>query len=363
MNGSRDLGSRVGPIKPARYVCSSSAKDLPMKAVGFTTPSPITTPNAMIDLELPKPTASGRDLLVAVKAISVNPVDVKVRASRVPAEGRAEVIGWDAAGVVEAVGPDASLFKVGDEVFYAGAINRAGSNAEFQLVDERVVGRKPTSLSFPEAAALPLTSITAWELLFDRLGAAADTTGSLLVVGGSGGVGSILIQLARQRTGLTVIATASRPETRDWCLELGAHHVIDHGGDLVAQVRALDVAPVGLIASLTNTTDHFPALVEIVAPQGRIGVIDDPKSLDVVPLKLKAVSLHWEMMFTRPLFQTPDVIGQHDLLNAVARSIDAGLLKTTLTETLRPINAANLIKAHTAIEGGRTRGKIVLEGF
>ncbi|MBO9560096.1 MAG: zinc-binding alcohol dehydrogenase family protein [Caulobacter sp.] len=334
-----------------------------MKAVGFHAPSSIDAPNALVDLDLPKPSPTGRDLLVAVQAVSVNPVDVKVRASRTPAQGRAEVIGWDAAGVVEAVGPEVTLFKVGDPVFYAGAINRSGSNAQFQLVDERIVGRRPSSLSVAEAAALPLTAITAWELLFDRLGATKDTTGSLLVVGGSGGVGSILIQLARRLTGLTVIATASRPETRDWCLQLGAHHVVDHSGDLVAQVAALDVPPVGLIASLTNTADHFPALMEIVAPQGRIGVIDDPKTLDVVPLKRKAVSLHWELMFTRALFQTPDMIRQHELLNAVSDLIDEGRLKTTLTEVLTPINAANLIKAHAAIESGRTRGKIVLEGF
>lgn len=334
-----------------------------MKAVGFKAPSPIDAAESLIDLDLPKPVPTGRDLLVAVRAISVNPVDTKVRASRRPAEGQAEVIGWDAAGVVEAVGPEVTLFKVGDPVFYAGAIDRPGSNAQFQRVDERIVGKKPASLSFPEAAALPLTAITAWELLFDRLGATRDDTGALLVVGGAGGVGSILIQLARQLTGLTVIATASRPETRDWCLALGAHHVVDHTGDLVAAVKATGAGPVGLVASLTNTTDHFPALVEILAPQGRLGVIDDPKSLDALPLKWKSISLHWEMMFTRSLHQTPDMIAQHRLLDAVADLIDAGRLKTTLTQVLTPINAANLKTAHAAIESGRTRGKIVLEGF
>jgi NADPH2:quinone reductase len=334
-----------------------------MKAVGFKTPSPIDAPESLIDLDLPKPAPGGRDLLVAVHAVSVNPVDTKVRASRKPADGQAEVIGWDAAGLVEAVGPEVTLFKVGDPVFYAGAIDRPGSNAQFQLVDERIVGRKPASLSFPEAAALPLTAITAWELLFDRLGATKDSTGALLVVGGAGGVGSILIQLARQLTGLTVIATASRPETRDWCLALGAHHVVDHGGDLVAAAKATGAGPVGLIASLTNTVDHFPALVEILAPQGRIGVIDDMPSLDATPLKWKSASLHWEMMFARSLYQTPDMIEQHRLLNAVADLVDAGRLKTTLTQVLTPINAANLRQAHAAIESGKTRGKIVLEGF
>lgn len=334
-----------------------------MKAVGFKAPSPINAPESLIDLDLPQPVPTGRDLLVAVRAVSVNPVDTKVRASRKPAEGKAEVIGWDAAGVVEAVGPEATLFKVGDPVFYAGAIDRPGSNAQFQLVDERIVGKKPASLSFPEAAALPLTAITAWELLFDRLGATTDSAGALLVVGGGGGVGSILIQLARQLTGLTVIATASRPETRDWCLALGAHHVVDHTGDLVSAVKATGAGPVGLVASLTNTTDHFPALVEILAPQGRLGVIDDPKSLDALPLKWKSISLHWEMMFARSLYQTPDMIEQHRLLDAVADLADAGRLKTTLTQVLAPINAANLKTAHAAIESGTTRGKIVLEGF
>jgi NADPH2:quinone reductase len=334
-----------------------------MKAVGFKAPSPIDVPESLIDLDLPQPVPTGRDLLVAVRAVSVNPVDTKVRASRKPVEGQAEVIGWDAAGVVEAVGPEATLFKVGDPVFYAGAIDRPGSNAQFQLVDERIVGRKPASLSFAEAAALPLTAITAWELLFDRLGATTDSTGALLVVGGAGGVGSILIQLARQLTGLTVIATASRPETRDWCLALGAHHVVDHAGDLVSAVKATGAGPVGLVASLTNTTDHFPALVEILAPQGRLGVIDDPKSLDALPLKWKSISLHWEMMFARSLYQTPDMIEQHRLLDAVADLVDAGRLATTLTRVLTPINAANLKTAHAAVESGRTRGKIVLEGF
>jgi NADPH2:quinone reductase len=334
-----------------------------MKAVGFKAPSPIDLPESLIDLDLPQPVPTGRDLLVAVRAVSVNPVDTKVRASRKPPEGQAEVIGWDAAGVVEAVGPEATLFKVGDPVFYAGAIDRPGSNAQFQLVDERIVGKKPASLSFPEAAALPLTAITAWELLFDRLGATKDSAGALLVVGGAGGVGSILIQLARQLTGLTVIATASRPETRDWCLALGAHHVVDHAGDLVSAVKATGAGPVGLVASLTNTTDHFPALVEILAPQGRLGVIDDPKSLDALPLKWKSISLHWEMMFARSLYQTPDMIEQHRLLDAVADLVDAGRLKTTLTQVLTPINAANLKTAHAAVESGTTRGKIVLEGF
>ncbi|MBO9709007.1 MAG: zinc-binding alcohol dehydrogenase family protein [Caulobacter sp.] len=337
-----------------------------MKAVGYKIPSPIDAPEALIDLELPKPVPTGRDILVAVKAVSVNPVDVKVRAGRKP-EGEVAVIGWDAAGIVEAVGPEATLFKVGDPVFYAGAFGRQGSNAEFQLVDERIVGRKPSSLSFAQAAALPLTAVTAWELLFDRLDVVQTSEGggkgTLLVVGGAGGVGSILIQLARQLTDLTVIATASRPETQAWVKELGAHHVVDHSTDLVAGVAATGAGPVDLIAALTNTDDHFPALAEIIAPQGRIGVIDDPATLDVMPLKWKSVSLRWEVMFTRSLYQTDDMIQQHHILDAVADLVDAGRLKTTLTQVLSPIDAANLKTAHAAIESGRTRGKIVLEGF
>lgn len=334
-----------------------------MKAIGYHVPSPIDAPEALVDLTLDTPVPTGRDLLVSVQAVSVNPVDTKVRLSRTAVDGQPVVLGWDAAGIVEAVGPDVTLFKVGDPVYYAGAIDRPGSNSQFHLVDERIVGRKPASLSFAEAAALPLTAITAWELLFDRLGATRESAGSLLVVGAAGGVGSILVQLARKLTGLTVIGTASRAETRDWVLDLGAHHVVDHSGDLPAQVKALGAPPVGLIASLTNTDDHFSALVEILAPQGRIGVIDDPPALDANPLKRKAASLHWEFMFARSLFQTEDMIEQHRLLNAIADLVDAGDLRTTLSEVLSPIGAANLKKAHAAIESGRTRGKIVLDGF
>lgn len=334
-----------------------------MKAIGYHTPSPIDAPDALIDLDLTRPVPTGRDLLISVRAVSVNPVDTKVRASRAAAGDQPVVLGWDAAGVVEAVGPETALFGVGEEVYYAGAIDRPGANSQFHLVDERIVGRKPTSLSFAEAAALPLTTITAWELLFDRLGASRESADSLLVVGAAGGVGSILVQLARHLTDLTVIGTASRPESQDWVRSFGAHHLVDHTGDLVAQVKALDVPPVTLIASLTNTDQHFLALAEILAPQGRIGVIDDPAALDVNPLKRKAASLHWEFMFARSLFQTSDMIEQHRLLNAVADMVDAGAVRTTVSEILTPIEAATLRRAHAALEGGRTRGKIVLEGF
>jgi zinc-binding alcohol dehydrogenase family protein len=337
-----------------------------MKAIGYYTNLPINDPAALTDLELPRPQATGRDLLVAVQAISVNPVDTKVRKSAAPPEGEAKVLGWDAVGIIEAVGPEVTLFKAGDAVYYAGSIARPGANAEFHLVDERIVGRKPSSLSNAEAAALPLTAITAWELLFDRLGAVVGKkrdAGHLLIIGGAGGVGSILIQLARRLTGLTVIATASRPETREWCLSLGAHHVIDHSKPFMPQLQALGIPHVEKIASLTNTSDHFDGIVEVVAPQGKLLLIDDPKTLDIMPLKRKAVSVHWELMFTRSLFQTPDMIEQHYLLNEVADLIDAGILRTTLGEQFGTINADNLKRAHALIESGKAKGKVVLEGF
>ncbi|MDY0884941.1 zinc-binding alcohol dehydrogenase family protein [Dongia soli] len=338
-----------------------------MKAVGYYTPGPVTAEQSLVDLDLPVPKRGPRDLMVAVKAISVNPVDTKVRRSATPPVGEAKILGWDAVGVVQETGKDVSLFKAGDEVFYAGSIARPGANAELHLVDERIVGRKPKKLSNAEAAALPLTSITAWELLFDRLGIARQGTkaeaGALLIIGGAGGVGSILIQLARRMTDLTVIATASRPETRDWCLELGAHYVVDHSKPLTEEMKTIGFAQVPYIASLTATDIHLSAILEIIAPQGKFALIDDPDCLDVMPFKRKAVSIHWELMFTRSLFETPDMIEQHHLLNEVADLIDNGTLKTTLAEVVGPINAANLKTAHALIESGKAKGKLVLEGF
>jgi zinc-binding alcohol dehydrogenase family protein len=324
-----------------------------MKAVGYTASLPIDAAEALIDFEIAKPEPVGRDIRVAVKAVSVNPVDTKVRKRAAPPAGETKILGYDAAGIVDAVGPDVTMFKPGDEVFYAGSILRQGTNAEFHLVDERIVGNKPKTLSFAQAAALPLTSITAWELLFDRLGALPGRSvdpRSLLIVGGAGGVGSILIQLARRLTGLTVIATASRPETVKWCQELGAHAVIDHSQPMKPQIKALKLPPVALIASLTGTDDHFPALADILAPQGRIGLIDDPVAVNFSLLKGKAGSLHWESMFTRSSFQTADMIGK-------------GVLRTTLDQTFGTINAANLKRAHALIESGKSVGKIVLEGW
>ncbi|MGD9477203.1 zinc-binding alcohol dehydrogenase family protein [Shinella sp. G-2] len=337
-----------------------------MRAIAYQTPQAITAETALVDIDLPTPEPKGRDLLVEIRAVSVNPVDTKLRANAAPADGGWRVLGFDAAGIVKAVGPDVTLFKEGDAVFYAGAIDRPGTNAEFHLVDERIVGRKPATLDFAAAAALPLTAITAWEMLFDRLKVRESVPGAanaILIIGGAGGVGSIAVQLARRLTDLTVIATASRPETADWVKSLGAHHVVDHGKPLAAEVAALGIGAPAFVFSTTNTTDHLAAIVETIAPQGRFGLIDDPKTLDVMPFKRKAVSTHWELMFTRSLFQTPDMIEQHRLLNEVARFVDAGDIRTTLAETVGTINAANLKTAHAMVESGRTRGKLVLSGF
>ena len=336
-----------------------------MKAVALTHYLPISDPKSFEDVELPKPEARGRDLLVAVHAVAVNPVDTKVRAPKDKVEAKPRVLGWDASGVVQAVGPEVTLFKVGDEVYYAGDITRPGTNAQFQLVDERIVGHKPKTLSFAEAAALPLTTITAYESLFDRLGIdrdGADAGQSILIIGASGGVGSIGIQLAK-RAGLKVIATASRPETIAWVKELGAAHVVNHREALVPQVRALGLQHVDHIA-IFNDMRHWADAVELIRPQGGIVSIDDTDlPMPMGGMKTKAASLHWELMFTRSMHQTPDMIEQHRLLNHVAQEIDAGRVRTTVTEVLRPINAANMRRAHALLESGKARGKVVLEGF
>jgi len=338
-----------------------------MKATAFQSPLPITDPLSLQDVELPEPQASGRDLLVDVMAVSVNPVDTKVRSSRQPQPGSWEVLGWDAAGVVRAVGPEVRVFKPGDRVWYAGDISRAGSYAERQLVDERIVGHMPRSLDFAQAAALPLTSITAWELLFDRLGVAAGkrpTGERLLIVGAGGGVGSILTQLARKLTSLTVIGTASRPETRSWVQDLGAHHVIDHSKPLCDELQRIGIPDVTHVASLTQTDQHFEQIVQALAPQGRMALIDDPtRPLDIRLLKRKSLSLHWELMFTRSLFKTADMEAQHRLLDDMAELVDAGVIRSTATEQMGSINAKNLRRAHALIESGKSRGKIVLAGF
>lgn len=348
-----------------------------MKAVGYTKSLEITNPEALEDIELPRPTPSGRDLLVKVLAVSVNPVDAKVRLRANPENGEHKILGWDAVGEVIETGDDASFYKVGDRVWYAGDITRSGTNAEFHLVDERIVGKAPQSLDDAAAAAIPLTAITAWELLFDRLGvsmkkdsvsmkADADSkdNGRLLIVGAAGGVGSILTQLASQLTHLTVVGTASRPESQAWVKELGADHVINHHQPFTEELKRVGLDNVTHVISLTHTDQHFEQLVEVLAPQGKLALIDDPETvLDITKMKQKSLSLHWELMFTRSMFQTDDMVKQRDLLNKVAELIDAGTIKTTLGENYGTINAENLKRAHSTIESGKSIGKIVLQGF
>ncbi len=336
-----------------------------MRAVGYQESLPIDAPSALVDINLPKPVPTGQDLLVQVHAISVNPVDTKVRRRAKPEAGDWKILGYDAAGIVTSVGPEATLFKPGDAVFYAGDMTRQGTNAELHLVDERIVGHKPKYLDWAKAAALPLTAITAWEALFDRLDVRKPVPGAnaILIIGGAGGVSSIAIQLARRLTDLTVIATASRPETRSWVKDLGAHHVIDHSKPLADQVAALGTGAPGFVFSTTNTDKHLQEIANLIAPQGRFGLIDDPATLDAVPFKRKSVSVHWELMFTRSMFHTADIGAQGDLLNEVSNLVDAGTIQSTLGENFGPINAANLRRAHALIESGHARGKIVLEGF
>lgn len=335
-----------------------------MKAVAYTHARPIAAEDALFDTDLPEPAPRRHDLLVEVRAVSVNPVDTKLRRSAEPL-GELRVLGFDAAGIVRGVGPQVEHFGIGDEVYYAGSVDRPGSNAEFQLVDERLVARKPVTLSFAEAAALPLTTLTAWEMLFDRFHLPRDRThhGNLLIVGGAGGVGSMAIQLAAQLTGFTVIATASRAETQAWCRSLGAHHVIDHRHDMARQFQTLKLDPPSHIFCTTHIEQHWRCLCHLLAPEGRIGLIESCPPLDVGELFSKAGSLHTEYMFARSLHHTPSMREQHSILERVARLVDEGLLRTTMTENLGPINAANLKRAHEAAEAGRARGKIVLEGF
>lgn len=336
-----------------------------MKAVGYKASHPHDHPEALIDLSLDKPQPKGRDLLVKVMAVSVNPVDTKVRRNMAPAEGAPRILGFDAAGVVEAVGPEVKLFKPGDAVFYAGDLTRSGTNAEFHLVDERIVGHKPKSLSFAEAAALRLTTITAYEAFFDRLKIdrdGADMGKSILIIGGAGGVGSIGIQLAK-RAGLTVIATASHSETIAWVKELDADHVVSHRENLVEQMRAVGFKFVDFVA-IFNDMRHWNAAVGLIKPQGAIVSIDDAGlPMPMAGMKNEAASFHWEFMFARSMHQTPGMIEQHKLLSWVADEIDAGRLRTTVAETLSPINATNLREAHRRIETGTAKGKIVCFGI
>ena len=333
-----------------------------MKAIGYTQPSETVAADSLQEYEVDIPVATARDLLVEVKAVSVNPVDTKLRGRINPAPNM-KILGYDAVGTVKAVGDNVSLFKVGDRVFYAGDMTRQGSNAQYQLVDERIVGFAPISISDAQAAALPLTAVTAWELLFDRLQLDNDSTQSLLVIGAAGGVGSILLQLAKQLTNVTIIATASRDKSADWVRKLGADHVINHHKPMAQQLTALGFDSVDNIVSLTNTDQHFAQIVDCITPQGKFALIDDPASLNVVALKRKSVSLHWEFMFTRSLFTTTDMQTQHDILNQVSELIDNGTLITTLGEELGKINLANLLKAHEILESQTAVGKLVLSGF
>lgn len=341
-----------------------------MKAIGFMTSQAGTNVDALTDIEIDRPTPSGRDLLVQVKAISVNPVDTKVRRRTTETGGTYQVLGWDAVGEVAAVGEQVTGYRAGDNVWYAGDVTRPGANAEYHLVDERIVGRRPRTLSDAEAAAIPLTAITAWELLFDRLGFKEVPDGEqisgqrLLIVGAAGGVGSVLTQLAKQLSGATVIGTASRPESQKWVKGLGADHVIDHNKPFSEQLAGIGIDSVTHVISLNHTDDHFDSLVEVLAPQGKFALIDDPETLlDIRKLKQKSISLHWELMFTRSMFETDDMGHQRDLLNRVAELIDAGAIRTTLGDNYGTICAENLRRAHRDIESGRAIGKIVLEGF
>lgn len=342
-----------------------------MKAIGYTKNLPITDPESLLDIELPQPIATGRDLLVKIKAIAVNPVDFKVRQGMAPEDGSYKVIGWDAVGEVVATGEAVTQFKPGDEVYYAGALMRQGSNAEYQLVDERIVGSKPKSLSSAEAAALPLTTITAWEMLFEHLAIKQQSPDStvksdeiILVVGAAGGVGSILLQLTKSITGATIIATASRESSQAWVKNLGADHVIDHTKPLGPQIEALEIGQLTHVASLTNTDSYFDTYIEQLVPFGKIAMIDEFKEpVDVMKLKMKSLSLHIEFMYARSMFNAADIDEQSRLLSRVADLIDQGYIQTTVGKNLGTINAANLKTAHAELESGQSIGKIVLEGF
>ena len=338
-----------------------------MKAIALTRYLPIDDPQSLLDVELDPPVAQGRDLLVRVEAVSVNPVDTKVRAPKPQVEAQPKVLGYDAAGVVEAVGAEVTMFRPGDAVYYAGDITRPGSNAQLQLVDERIVARKPGSLDFAQAAALPLTALTAWELLFERMGYAFEGGGAgriLLVIGGAGGVGSIAIQLARL-AGFTVVATASREETAQWCRELGASHVVDHRQPLAPQLQALGFEHVDAALNLADTDRYWTELGELLAPQGHVGLIVEPAGALRIgdPYKAKCIGIHWEMMFARARYRTADMDEQGRILARVAALVDEGRLRGTLRETLSPIDAANLREAHRRLESGRSIGKLALAGW
>ncbi len=340
-----------------------------MRAVGLYKYLPVTDPESLVDVEVPSPKARGRDLLVRVKAVSVNPVDTKVRAPKEQVEAEPRILGWDAAGVVEAVGEAVSLFSPGDEVYYAGSNVRPGCDSEYHLVDERIVGRKPRNLSFEEAAAMPLTTLTAWEVLFDRMAVPRAGEGparSVLIIGGAGGVGSIAIQIARQVAGLRVLATASRGESAEWCRSLGAEEIIDHRQPFAGQFQRLGEPLVDYVLCFNSPEQHVQNMAEVIKPQGKVGCIVGAKGNQPIPINVfmrKSVAFCWELMFTRAEFQTPDMAAQHEILNAAADLYEKGTLRSTLRESLGPLSAGNLRRAHARIESGRTIGKLVLTGI
>lgn len=334
-----------------------------MKAIGHTRTTALSAEDALVELEVARPKPGPRDLLVAIRGVSMNPVDVKVRALLDPPEG-GRILGYDASGIVEEVGAQVSLFKPGDTVFYAGDITRQGSNAAYQLVDERIVGRKPNDLDHATAAAMPLTAITAWEILFDSFGhnEGGGSGDALLIIGGAGGVGSILIQLAKKLTDLTVIATASRPETQAWVEKMGADHVVNHRNPLDEELSTLNLSP-RYVAALTHTDRHFESIVQLIKPRGHIAMIDDPENLNLPAIKPKALTLSWEFMFARSMFQTDDMIAQHHLLNRVADLLDQGTLIPTASQHYGPMSIETLRRAHQHQESGKAIGKTVLDGF
>ena len=342
-----------------------------MKAIGFYQYLPVENPESLLDVEVPTPEPEGRDLLVRVKAVSVNPVDVKVRSRLKTVEKELQIIGWDVAGVVESTGGEVSLFKVGDEVYYAGDITRPGGNSQYHLVDERIVGRKPKTLSFEQAAAMPLTTITAWEALFDRLGveksaSATPDQPAVLIIGGAGGVGSIAIQLAKKVAGCKVIATASRDESAVWCRKLGADEIINHYEPFAEEFKRIGADEVDYILCFNSTEKHIQNMADVIKPQGKICTIVETKEglpVDINVFQAKSVGFMWELMFTRSMFKTPDMQAQHDLLNEAGRLLDEGILKTTMTENYGPMTAENLRKAHGKIESGSMIGKLVLSGI
>ena len=338
-----------------------------MKAVGLYKYLPIDLPDSLVDVEIDKPTPKGRELLVKVNAIAVNPVDTKMRAPQDKVEDQPRILGWDVAGVVDSAGPDAKLFKAGDEVFYAGSFTKPGCNSEFHIVDEQIVGTKPKSVDFAKAAAMPLTSITAWEAMFDRLGiddSGADAGKNLLIIGGAGGVGSIASQFAKQVAKLKVTVTASRPESKVWVKDLGVDHIINHYLDIPEQVKELGISGYEYILCFNDTDEHWQSMATVVAPQGKIcSIVETAGDVDLGTLKSKSATFSWEFMFTRSMYETEDMIEQHKLLNRVAELVDAGTINTTFNKVLEPINASNLKVAHAEIEGRHAIGKIVLQNW